>query len=541
MTPRPSLPPHSNHFVNPSGGRAGRFHALAFAVWGAWALAAGAAWAQDSPSAEPDTSYRAGDTEPPTIALSLEQAQRLATDNSPAGQSALADLRSARGARMREAGSFDPALFAGGSRVSTDSPPTSPFAASELRQRNLSGGASWLSPIGTALTFSLDRTTIETNAPFTTLPRERRAGARLDFVQPLLKGFGLAAARGELRALDRELDAAERRYDAATLAIAADVENSYWDLFATERDLGVARLQRQRSAIFLRDQVLRGRAGVVGPGAVAAARTLHADQIVALLDARLRLDAASDRLSQAMGISPGSQQRIHSAEAPPAPSALDPLEAVIARAFDGNDELAAAEHDSAAARARLRRAARNAWPTVEAFGGYGGSGLAGTGRPVVFGSDTTGSSFDTGFGEAWDQVWGDDFPDWTFGIRLSMPIGWRSDRGELLRQRAEYERASSVLRARRLTLESEVREAYREVQASGQTLPAMRQLVEAAREQARVGRLEYQTGRATAYDVVGLEADLARAELRETQVLVRVQRAQVQLRRLTQSTPGRTP
>jgi len=65
--------------------------------------------------------------------------------------------------------------------------------------------------------------------------------------------------------------------------------------------------------------------------------------------------------------------------------------------------------------------------------------------------------------------------------------------------------------------------------------------VAAAREQARIGRLEYQAGRTTAYDLVGIEADLARAELRESQVMVRVARSLAELDRLTRSPSETSP
>jgi outer membrane protein TolC len=473
--------------------------------------------------------------------MTLDEAQRLAIANSPTTRGALGALRSARGARMHEAGAFDPVLSAANQHVSTDSPVSSPFAGSELRQRLVSGGVSWLSPIGTSLSVSLIQNKTETNAPFTTLPRERSAGARVDFVQPLLKGFGMAATRGELRARDRELDAARRRYEGATLQLASDVETAYWTLYAVERDIEARRIQRQRAAVFLRDQVLRGRAGVVGPGAVAAARTFLADQEAILLDARLALQTASDRLAQAIGISPGSRERLHALDEPPPLPTLDPLPVVIRRAMASNTDLRAAEQDSAAAHARMRRAAWNAWPSLEAFGGYGGAGLAGTSRQIVFGSDTVGTVADTDFGSAWDQVWGDDFPDWNFGLRVSMPIPWRADRGEHERRRGDYERARENLRAQRLGLETDVRAAYREAETAQATLGAIRELLAATQEQARIGRLEYQAGRTTAYDVVDLEAQVAQAQLRASQALVRVARSQAELRRLTQPAPQRAP
>jgi len=505
------------------------------------ALSGSSAEAQSSAPTLPDTSYLAGEPEGQTLGLTLEQAQKLGIANSPLTRAALGSLHSARGFRMSEAGAFDPVLVAANEQISINSPVSSPFAASETRERLVTGGVSWLSPIGTSISVSMVQDKIESNAPFTTLPRERNARARVNFVQPLLKGFGTAATRGELRARDREVEAAERRYESAELQLSADVEASYWTLYAIERDLDARLRQRQSAAVFLRDQLLRGQAGVAGPAAVAAARTFLADQDAILLESRLAVRTASDRLAQAIGISPGANARLHANDDPIPPPALDPLEDVVRRAMVVNTELQAAEQDSIAALHRLKRAAWNAWPSIEAFGGYGGQGLAGTSQQLVFAGDTLGSASDTGFDHAWDQVWGDDFPEWNFGLRLVMPIPWRADRGEHERAQGEYERSREVLRARRLALETDVRTVYREAETARATLTALRELLSATQEQARIGRLEYQAGRATAYDIVDLEAQVAGAQLRMSQAMVRVARSRTELRRLTQPAPQRTP
>jgi outer membrane protein TolC len=512
---------------------------IAVAACLALGLPTAPARAEVSMTAEPDTSYMAGEPAVETLGLTLDQAQRLAASNSPAGRAAMGALRTARGARMKEAGAFDPVLFAADERVSTDSPVTSPFAGSRFRSRSLSGGASWLSPLGTRIDLSLSQVRNETNAPFTTLPVERRAQARADFVQPILNGFGPAATRADLRAADREYEAAREAFAAATLDVSADVENAYWELYAAEHRLSVQRLTRQRAAVFLRDQLLRGRAGVVGPGAVAIARTFLAQQESALLDARLRATAAADRLAEVLGARAGDGAPYHCLDEPGLPAPIEPLATVLARAFAANPTLRAAQADSAAARARERGAAWKAWPTLEAFGGYGASGLAGRGQQIVFGTDTAGTVFDTDFGEAWNQVSGRDYPDWNFGVRLRVPIGWRAVRGEHQRQLGQYEQAREALRARQLALESAVRAAHREAELAPRDLDAAHTLVAAAEEQARIARLEYQTGRGTAYDLVNLEADLAGARLRETEVRVRIARADTELRRLTTPAPGR--
>ncbi|TMQ74094.1 MAG: TolC family protein [Candidatus Eisenbacteria bacterium] len=494
----------------------------------------------ESADTEPDTSYAAGLPDLETVGLSLDQAQRLAAANSPSSRAAVAALRSARGARMKEAGAFDPVLTAAEQKVSTDTPVSSPFAGSKLRSRSRSGGLAWLSPLGTSVNLTLSQLRSETNAPFATLSPERDARARIDFVQPLWHGFGPAAARGELRALDREVESARAALAAATLDLSADVENAYWDLYAAEHRLGVERLLRQRAAVFLRDQVLRGRAGVVGPGAVAIARTFLAQQETALLDARIAAAGASDHLAQVMGARPQGEALYRCLDEPAPAAAVEPLSSVLARAFAANPSLRAARADSGAAQARARRAAWNAWPTLEAFGGYGASGLAGVGRQVVLGTDTIGTVYDTGFDQAWTQVGHRDFPDWNFGVRLRLPIGWRADRGERERVMGSYDRAREALRARQLALESEVRAAHREADIASRELDAAGTLVQSAEEQARIARLEYQAGRGTAYDLVNLEGDLAAARQRETEVKVRIAHATTELRRLTLAAPGGT-
>jgi outer membrane protein len=496
--------------------------------------------ADDPATGEPDTSYAEGLAEPQTLGLTLDQAQRLAAANSPSARSAVAALRVARGARMKEAGIFDPVISLAQEKVSTDSPVSSPFSGSKVRTRSFSGGVGWISPIGTNINLTFFRVSSETNAPFSTLSPARQAQARAEFVQPLWHGFGPSAARGELRATDREVDAAREALAAATLDLTADVENAYWELYAAERRLAVQRLLRQRAAVFLRDQIMRGRAGVVGPGAVAIARTFLAEQETALLDARLGAAGASDRLGQVMGARAQGEAFYRCLDEPGAPAPVEPLSAALARALEGNPSLREARADSAAAKARASRAAWNAWPTLEAFGGYGASGLAGVGRQIVLGTDTLGTVFDTGFSDAWSQVTGRDYPDWHLGLRLRMPLGWRADRGERERQLGKFEQAREALRARRLALESEVRAAHREADISLRELEAAHTLVGAAEEQARIARLEYQAGRGTAYDLVNLEGDLAAARLRETEVRVRIARATTELHRLTTTVPGRT-
>jgi len=48
-------------------------------------------------------------------------------------------------------------------------------------------------------------------------------------------------------------------------------------------------------------------------------------------------------------------------------------------------------------------------PQLDLVGSLGSSGLAGTGRDVIFGADTLRTDLDTGLGDSWSQVFQGDF------------------------------------------------------------------------------------------------------------------------------------
>ncbi len=67
---------------------------------------------------------------------------------------------------------------------------------------------------------------------------------------------------------------------------------------------------------------------------------------------------------------------------------------------------------------------------------------------------------------------------------------------------------------------------------------AAREGVTAAQEQVRIGLIEFQNGRSTAFELVRLGADFAVAQQRYSQALVRGAKAAASLRQLTSGAYG---
>ncbi|HSQ61525.1 MAG TPA: TolC family protein [Acidobacteriota bacterium] len=470
--------------------------------------------------------------------LPLAEAVTAALDQATDVREARGAMLAARGAMRAEKGAFDPELFAEISRTEEDAPTSSPFSgASVLETKALaaSTGARVTLPIGTELSASLQTAKFETNSSFAALNPQYDAAGALEFRQPLLKGFG-PGAWGERSASVRAYEAARARYDEQVQRTRSDVEQAYWDLYAAERDLAVQRVIRDQAASFLDQAQKRGRAGIVGPSVVANARVFLSEQEQALLDREEQYDARSDRLGSLMGRRPSSGvARYKPVDAPPREFTVESEDSVVVRALEHNHALAAAERDVASARARAQSARWNSYPQLDLFGSIGGVGLSGAARDVVFGADTLRTSITGGRGDAVSQALDRDFPTWTIGARVTVPLGFRSGRGEHQRTKGELEQAEQRLLAERRSLEEQVRAAHRELVHSVKRLEAATEGVDASLEQARVGLLEYGYGRTTSFDLVRLGADVASSQQRYSQALVRTAKAVAQLRWLTSS------
>jgi len=469
--------------------------------------------------------------------LTLQEAIDAALQGgSTAARSAAAALAAARGAQRRERGVFDPELFLVGSRSEEDLPTTSPFAGApvlETKQTVGTGGARILFPFGTEIVASLDAARNETNSDFASVNPQYDANGRIAVRQPLLKGFGPGTG-SEAKATKRESEAAMARYDDVILGVTAIVEQVYWDLYAAERDLAVTRLIRDQAKALETQADVRARAGLVGPSDRANARVFLAEREQAMLDQEEELDTISDRLAALIGRRPpGGLPRFHPADTPPAQFPIEPEDSVVAHALSENRELRAREHDWAAAKARAQGAAWNRLPTLNFVGSLGGRGVSGEGQTVIFGTDTLVTNMSGGFSDAWSQVRERDFPTWSAGLEFSFPLFLREGRGEADRLRAEAERAAQDYEAGRRDLEDQVRSAHRALVRASKRFESAQSGADAAREQVRIGVLQYNNGRTTAFELVRLGADVAAAQQRYSQALVRTAKAASALRFLT--------
>ena len=119
------------------------------------------------------------------------------------------------------------------------------------------------------------------------------------------------------------------------------------------------------------------------------------------------------------------------------------------------------------------------------------------------------------------------------GVEVTIPISLQGGSGETARLRAEATRAEVRYLTEARALEAQMRSNHRELFHSQRRLEVARMGVSAAQEQVRIGLIEFRNGRSTAFELVRLGADLAVAQQRYSQALVRAAKAAATLRQLT--------
>lgn len=487
-------------------------------------------------AASPDSALTATIERLPGERLRLADAVASARVHAAEARIAEAGLAAAEQAVRREKGSFDPELFGSADWGSTDTPSASLFAGADVLQTeraDFEAGARIRTRLGTELSASVNSYRHTSNSSFAALDPEYTSYAALTLRQPLLKGFG-PSARSGLDFAENSRQGADARYEGAMLAVQAEVEITYWQLYAAERNHGVTMLVRDRAAAFLDDTRKRARAGIVGPSDLANAEYFLSETEQATLDTEEQLDRLSDRLASLMGRRPEAL-RFRSWDEPPASFPVVDRDSLVAVVMEANPELVARDRDAEALRALEKGAAWDARPALDLVGGLGGSGLSGRARDVYFPGDPNPlrADIDGARGDALGQAVGRDHPDWNVGVVFTLPIGNREGRGERDRLRAEVVRAEQQLVSVQRALEEEVRAQHRELERGRRRLEFASRGVDASIRQVEISMVEFDNGRTTAFEVVRLAADLATAQQRYSDALVRTARAAAVLRQLS--------
>ena len=339
--------------------------------------------------------------------------------------------------------------------------------------------------------------------------------------QPLLRDFGIDVTNRFINIAHNTLGINKELFRSVLMNTAVSVEQAYLDLVYARRNVDVV-----KDSLFLaRDQSritqIRIDVGASAPLDILQPRVQIATTEEQLIAAIASVRDAEDRLRALMNLPAGDWDRpiIPTDNVGYTPMTIT-TDAAVAQALSLRPEVRENQLNTATRRIEYLYARNQVRPRVDATASLGAAGLAGnalatnpiTGQPTGLRSSA--------YPHALQQIVSGDFPSWTVGVNLAMPILNIGARAEAKRAQLDYEQSKATEDQTRQNIQVDVRKAVRDIDTAAKEIGASRTAREAAEQNLDAERKRYENGMTTNFNVLQIQQQLSDARVRELQALV---------------------
>ncbi len=402
---------------------------------------------------------------------------------------------------------------------------------------------------GTTATLGWNNTLSRTNSVTNQFNPTTNANLSLQVTQPLMQGFGIAVNKRGIRVAQNGRKVSELAFKQQVITSVASVMNLYWDLVSFKEDVKV-----KEQAVALAQQLLEDNQRQVDIGSLAPIEVVRAQaqlassrqdlvvsqtrvlqQETVIKNALSRTGVASPSLAEAH-IVPTDQITI------PAAEAVQPIQDLISTALANRPELAQTVLQVENSKISLEGTRTALKPSLNAVVSLQNNGLAGQSNPVEaapgsIGSFLRGSTVDPyfvgGYGTALAQTLRRNFPNYTVGLQLSVPLRNRAAQANMMTTQLQ-------LRQQELTQQQQINQVRLDVTNALIGVQQARAAYDAA-VQARVlqeqtlsaEQEKFRLGASTNFLVIQAQRDLAAAQSTEVAARSNYTKAKVALDQAT--------
>jgi outer membrane protein TolC len=363
------------------------------------------------------------------------------------------------------------------------------------------------------------------------------------FNQPLLNGFGYRSNARFIRIARNNLRIADSVFRQQVIEAITQILTLYYDLVVFRENVRVA----ERS-LALADKTLSDNKRQVEIGTLAPIEVVRAESEVAarqqdLIVAQTRLQQQQILLKNV--IAKQIDQDLAAVEIEPTdvlpapkPEDIPPVEEAVKTALENRPEIDVADMNLRN-QSVVIKANRNALlPSLDFFGTYGASGLSGNrcpdgSSPTNFCPDPLTSA---GASQALTQAFHSNFPDYSLGITLQIPLRNRSAQADAARALLEERQLKAQAQKTRNTVVQEVRNAEIALIQARAQIQAAAKAVELARQTLDAEEKKFKLGESTVFLVIQAQRDVVAAEVREVEARSAYAKAVTQFAQATGTT-----
>jgi outer membrane protein TolC len=446
--------------------------------------------------------------------------------------------------------SLDPVLVGDVGWAQRSDPQNSAFIP-DLRSLNSRGAYARLGlqqgfVTGGSFDLGWDTRNQDVNSPLLNYNPYTRSSLGLTFTQPLLRGFGLGVNKRYIKIAKNNSQVADYVFQQQVIATVTATVRLYWDLVSLNQDVQVRKQASASAEQLLHDNENQVEAGTAAPIDVTRAKaelarrnrdvsvseSLVRQQEVLIKDYLCRSNL--DSVLANAPIVPTDQIRIPSVEP------VEPIDDLTERAFQNRPDLAQARLQLANSEISLKGSRSALLPALDFVGSAQSNGLAGDpsgvailpgGNPFL-GSPRIGDSLLTGgFGSATSQLFTRNFPDYTVGVRLSVPLRNRAARADVVRDQLSVRQQEVRLQQLRKQVRLEVTNALIALQQARATWEATVQERKLGEEALAAEKEKVDVGASTTFYVIQCQRDLAAAQSAEISAMANYTKARTAFHR----------
>lgn len=484
--------------------------------------------AQDTPAAttratEPVTAETDQDVnDPRALRLSLDEAIRTSMQRNLGVQLQAFEYQEAGHSLRGSYGIYDALAEALLQESSEERAVSSTIEAAAGRTVTLNVGVNQNLPTGGGYSLGFNNSRTTSSGGVSTVSPRYSPNLSFSFNQPLLRDFGIDVNRRGISIARNTLGINHETFRTVLMDTAVNVEIAYLDLAYARRAVDVV-----KDSLFLaRDQAritqIRIDVGAAAPLEILEPRVTIATSEEQLIIATANVRTAEDRLRQLLNLDPAEWDR---PIIPTDPVDYEPVqinvEDAVRRALELRPELRQDTLATETRRINYLYSRNQTLPSLDFDLRYGLTGLAGNAEEI---DPETGQGTNRieriPYGRGLRNIAEFDFPDWTIGFNVGVPITNIGARAEAKRAELDYRQSQLNQAQTRQTIMVDVRGAARNVDTAARSIVATRAAREAAERNVEAERRRYENGMTTNFQVLRVQQDLSDARIRELQALI---------------------
>lgn len=382
------------------------------------------------------------------------------------------------------------------------------------RNKTYSGGIESTAPTGAKVRLGYTLQTFENNVNSAASPHgEWVTTVGLSVTQPLLKNGGVTVTTAGIRAAAITSEISFQDYRKNIMEIIGQAESAYWDLYQAQEQAALAKESLRIAETLLTDNRKRLELGKGAEIEVKVSEAGVAERIAIVNEAEQRLQTARSKAATLLSDSwsPVAISMV-AADVPNLSKKSYDVPQMMQVAYEQNPAYASLVKQAELEGLRVKVAKNQRMPNLDVKGGYGFSGLA------------------KNPGDSWNAAQDQDFPSWSLGLELRVPLGGGTrSRHELKAAELRREATVRALNGMGINLANTLRASVYTVESYRSSVDKYSEVLKVNEEVFNSQRARLDAGKVSSREVLDAEEDVFRSRLAALETQVRYQRALLEL------------